>query len=100
MAEIIYTKQQIDQINRTKKAVAGLFYTDTVGNKFLGTTEGTLELAQRAAAVPYRETTVEGALTDYGDRITTIENTMATDTELAETEERARCFSLAMAIVL
>ncbi len=98
--EKIYTKQEIDGINRSKKARPGLFYTDVYGNKFLGTTEGTLELAQRAAAVPYGNTTVDVVITNLINRVTNIENTMATDVELAESEERSRCFSIAMASVL
>lgn len=80
MAETIYTKREIDQINLRKDAVPGAIYTDDKGNKFFGTTERTLSYIQPADRTPiadesgeFESTDVEGALLELSNRHTQIE---------------------------
>lgn len=104
MAERIYSKQEIDQFNRTKKAVSGITYTDSEGNKFTGTSEGTLSLLQKATSTPYTasrgsgisSSTVGGALDELGERVSSIEGDYVTEEELAIQIKRAKCFAIAM----
>lgn len=96
----IYSKQQIDDINRQKKAIKDLIYDDVDGNKYIGTSVGTLRLVQYASSVTYNNTTVEGALNEHAEAIEEIESTMATDVELAEADVSLRGFALAMSLSL
>ena len=102
--EKIYTAFEIKRINSLGTAVPNQSYTDELGNVYFGTTSKHLLLTQpasasRIGAIPGIESgTVEGALTELSDRVTTIEDDYVTEAELALKSDK--CFTMAMAIAL
>lgn len=106
MAETIYTISQIRQINILQSAVADKIYTDEKGNKYVGTSFGTLIFLQKAVTSPIAEIegivskTVQGALSEINGRVSKIENDYVTEEELAAAERRSRCYTLSMSMIL
>ena len=104
--EKIYTINEINQINLTKKAIVNSIYTDVDGNKYIGTRLGTLMFLQNAASTAIDSISgidsknVQGAIGEINGRLKIIENDYVTEEELAASERRSRCFTLSMSMIL
>ena len=104
--ERTYTKEELNSIHRTKKAVDKQVYTSTNNAKYLGTDEGTLIFLQNASVTSITNingidsTNVNDALIELLSKVSEIEIDYVLHYELVESEKRSRCFATSMAIIL